>query len=934
VANGRASWNFRVNYPDWGRYLIVVQDSSGGHAASQIVYIDWPGWAGRSLESGQGSQSMLSLNPEKPSYNTGEKISISFPSNKDAAALAIVEKGGEIVRREWVSCNDGVTSYEFSAEPSMVPNVYVHITMLQPHLQAQNDLPIRLYGIVPVMVKDARVVLNPRINAPETWQAESRASFTVSESSGRPMAYTVAVVDEGLLGLTRHNLPNPGNTFYAREASFLKSWDLFQEVIGAYSGKLETLLAIGGGDDEAADANKETQRFKPVVRFFGPYELKAGEQKTENFDLPPYIGALRIMVLAASSSNESRSSSSNNAQRAYGTAETSVKVNSDLMVFASLPRLLSPNDEVEIPVYVNSYRDGNRSVRVALNVPGAAVQGQSTQNVTFNRSGEQLVRFRVRAPANPGQLRFTVTAESAGLTTARHVTDMEVRSTAIPVTKSVHSLISPGETWRGNLDYPGRAETNTLVMGFSRLPPLNLESRLGYLISYPHGCVEQTTSGAFPQLYLDKILDLSNERRAEIRTNINGGIERLSGMQITSGGFSYWPSDETAHDWSSSYVGHFLLEAKKAGYAVRDSVIKNWVNYQKNAAASWQARNGRFVEQSYRLYTLALAGEADLGSMNRLREQRDLPLQSTWRLAAAYWYAGQRDTARNMVRGLSLPQGEYRELSGTFGSSLRDKAMILETLVLLGTGQGASSDELGRTRGLVEEISNALSGERWLSTQETAYALIAMAPYMQQNAQAGALTLNYTAAGRSGNVTFNSAFAEESLGSVSGTSGAYTFANRSAVPVYVRLTARGLPEEGSEPALSEGLSLTVQYRDSNGRPMEIQNLNPGDDMEVRVTVRNGHSQPVEEIALIIPVPASWEIINTRLLGASLPSNIRYQDIRDDRVMTYFNLNRNEEKTVSFRVNRTYNGSFFRPAVHAYAMYDESIRALIPGVKPQ
>jgi uncharacterized protein YfaS (alpha-2-macroglobulin family) len=204
---------------------------------------------------------------------------------------------------------------------------------------------------------------------------------------------------------------------------------------------------------------------------------------------------------------------------------------------------------------------------------------------------------------------------------------------------------------------------------------------------------------------------------------------------------------------------------------------------------------------------------------------------------------------------------------------------------------------------------------------------------MQQNAAGGALTLNYSAADRSGNVTFNSAFAETDLGSVTGTGSAYTFTNRSAVPVYVRLTARGLPEEGSEPALSEGLNLAVVYRDSSGKVIDPKNLNSGEDMEARVTVRNSYGQAVEEVALIIPVPASWEIINTRLTGAALPSNIRYQDIRDDRVMTYFNLNRNEDKTISFMVNKTYSGSYFRPAIHAYAMYDESIRALIPGVKP-
>jgi uncharacterized protein YfaS (alpha-2-macroglobulin family) len=930
AVNGRASWPFRINYPDWGRYLVIVRDASGGHAAAQVVFIDWPGWAGRAQDGGQGSSSMLALTSEKTSYNVGERVQISFPSNREAMALAIVEKGGQIIRREWISCQDGITHFEFTAEPSMLPNVYVHITLLQPHLQTQNDLPIRLYGIIPVTIDDPNTVLRPQIRAADNWQAESSVSFTVSEASGRPMAYTVAVVDEGLLGLTRFTLPNPRNTFYAKEASFLRSWDLFQEVIGAHSGRLETLLAIGGGDDAAADPIKETQRFRPVVRFFGPFEIGRGEQRTETFELPPYIGALRIMVLAASSTNEPQAARQ---MRAYGTAETSVTVTSDLMVFASLPRVLSPGDEVVVPVYVNSLRDGNRNVRVSLTVPGAQVQGPAVQDVSFTRSEEQLIRFRVKAPENPQNLQFTIRAESSGLRTAQHVVDMEVRSTTIPVTRSVYSLISPGETWRGDLAYPGREGSNTLIASFSRLPPLNLEKRLDFLIRYPHGCVEQVTSGAFPQLFLDKILALDDNRLAEIRTNVNAGIVHVLGMQLMSGGFSYWPGEAAANDWSSSYVGHFLLEARRAGYAVRESALTSWIHYQRNTAALWQASSGRFSEQAYRLYTLALAGQADLGSMNRLRSQ-NLPLQASWRLAAAYWLAGQRDTAHNMIRGLSLPDGDYRELSGTFGSTLRDKAMILETLVLLNSGQGSSQEDLGRTHTLFEEITRTLSSDSWLSTQETAYALIAVAPYIQANAGTGELTLDFTAAGRSESISFNSPSAEELFGNVTGTRTPFTVTNRSNSPVYARFTARGLPEEGSEPALSEGLALVVEYRDINGRIVNPDNLNIGDDMDVILRIRNSYARTVEEIALVVPVPASWEIINTRLAGGSSSSlAFRYQDIRDDRVMTYFNLNRGEERTIRFRVTKAYEGSFFRPAIHAYAMYDESIRALIPGVRP-
>jgi len=923
AANGKAVFNFRVNYPDWGRYLVIARDSKGGHAAAQIVYIDWPGWAGRAADGGQGSQSMLTLTPAKSSYNANERAQITFPSNKEAAALVVIEKGGNIIKSEWINCSEGTTRYEFTAEPSMVPNIYVHVTLVQPHLQVQNDLPIRLYGVTPVLIDDPNITLRPQIRTQENWQAESRVSFTVSETSGRPMTYTVAVVDEGLLGLTRFNIPNPRNTFYARDASFIRSWDLFQEVMGAYSGRLETLLAIGGSDDGEVDINKETQRFKPVVRFFGPFQLERNGSKTETFELPPYTGAVRIMVLAASSTTENQSART---LRAYGTAQQSVKVTSDLMVFASLPRVLSPDDEVEVPVYVNTMRDGNRSVKVTLSVPGAQIIGASSQDVAFTKSGEKLVRFKVKAPGNPRGIVFTASAEASGLRIARHAVEMEVRSTAIPVTRSAQSLIAAGETWRGNLAYPGRDGTNTLVASFSRLPPLNLESRLSYLIGYPHGCLEQTTSGAFPQLYLDKIMTLDETRKAAIQNNINAGIERVLGMQLMSGGFSYWPGESSVNDWTSSYAGHFLLEARKAGYNVRENAVKSWVNYQRSAASMWQAGNQKFTEQAYRLYTLALAGQADLGSMNRLRSHT-IPIQATWRLAAAYWHAGQRDTARNLIKGLSLPQGKYREFSATFGSDIRDKAMILETLILIG-----AQEDVGRTKSLFEEITKALADDAWLSTQETAYALIAISPYMQNNSGEGEIKVEYTAAGRSGNVAFNDSSAEFNFGNVSGTTTNFTAVNRSAFPVYVRYTAKGLPAEGAEPALSEGLTLFVEYRDSNGKAIQPAALKLGDDMEIAVRVRNSFASPVEEIALIVPVPASWEIVNTRIGSGSSSQGIRYQDIRDDRVMAYFNLNRNEERTLRFTVNKAYEGSFFRPAIHAYAMYDESIRALIPGVR--
>ncbi|MFQ3547522.1 MAG: MG2 domain-containing protein, partial [Termitinemataceae bacterium] len=342
ISGGTGSWKFMVKYPEWGRYIVTVQDPKGGHGSAQIVYIDWPGWAGRAQTDGQGAAAMLTLTSNKKSYQVGERIKVSFPSNEKASAVVVLEKGGRIIKQEQIRCTKETTTYELDSEASMAPNIYLHVTLLQEHLQTVNDLPIRLYGILPITVEDPGTILRPLISSDEVWKPMGTASFTVRESNGKPMTYTAVVVDEGLLGLTRYTMTDPRSIFYKKEASLVKSWDLYDSVIGAYSGTLQTLLAIGGGDDGFGSGNRKVQRFKPVVRYYGPVTLAAGESRTETFEIPQYVGALRIMVVAGNAG-------------AYGVAERSVPVQGELMVLGTLPRFLAPQDEISIPVSVFNY---------------------------------------------------------------------------------------------------------------------------------------------------------------------------------------------------------------------------------------------------------------------------------------------------------------------------------------------------------------------------------------------------------------------------------------------------------------------------------------------------------------------------------------------------------------------------------------------------
>ena len=244
------------------------------------------------------------------------------------------------------------------------------------------------------------------------------------------------------------------------------------------------------------------------------------------------------------------------------------------------------------------------------------------------------------------------------------------------------------------------------------MPTVNLNSILAFLADYPHGCTEQVISQGFPLLYLEQFASLSEGQKEQARQKITSVIQILASRQMPDGGFLYWPGHSFASEWVSSYAGHFLIEALNHGYEVPRSMINRWVEFQQRLARNWsrtQAERGYHgismteLQQAYRLYTLALGEHAELGAMNRMREIADLNLQAKWQLAAAYALAGKPDVASSLVFNLSDRVEEYRSDNDTYGSSARDQAMIMQTLLLLGNVEQAFQ--------LAGELSRALSSD-------------------------------------------------------------------------------------------------------------------------------------------------------------------------------------------------------------------------------
>jgi alpha-2-macroglobulin len=490
VAKGAAEYSLKFAERVWGRYLVRVKDLNGRHATGRICYMRWPGWYYSSSETGGDEANVLVFSADKPAYLTGETARITIPTAEKGKALVSIENNGRLISTEWIDTKPGQTIYSLKCTEKMTPNVYVHVSLVQPHGQTVNDRPIRMFGMIPLTVENPDTRLKPLITTADVYQPDSQAQVTVAEASGKAMTYTLAIVDEGLLNLTRFTTPNPWNQFYKRDATGVNTFDTYGMVAAAYGGTLEKLLAVGGGDEGEGAEGRKANRFPPMVRFLGPFTLAQGKKVEHVIDIPQYIGAVRVMVVAG-------------AAGAYGMAEKEVTVKKPVMIYATLPRVISVTETCALPVTIFAMEAAIKSVNVKVKTQGKiSVSGASQQMVGFTGPGEKQASFTLTAGNGPGLAVVEVTATSGSVTSTQQI-EIDVRVPTSPVTVVDALVLKKGESRAHSVVLPGIAGTNSVVMEVSKIAPINLERRLRYLIEYPYGCVEQTTSAAFPQLYLE-----------------------------------------------------------------------------------------------------------------------------------------------------------------------------------------------------------------------------------------------------------------------------------------------------------------------------------------------------------------------------------------------------------------------------------------------
>jgi uncharacterized protein YfaS (alpha-2-macroglobulin family) len=909
IKNGKASYDHDTNANESGMYKLIIEDMESGHISEyqfhSVVTTSY---------SVQSNPMFIDLELEKDEFDVGETMELKLPAIKDSRALISIERGKEVLEIFWQDLDDGALLLPIQED--WFPNVYVHVSIVQNYGQKNNDRPMRMYTVKKILVNQPGKVVEPIVTVPEKVEPNKTFTFEVEEKSGQALEYTVALVDRGLLNLTGFRTPDPMTHFSKMIALRVKTWDIFQQLMYYMNPSFAGVLSIGGDEsaekvlDESADFN----RFKPVVFHLGSIRLAPGEKKTHSIEMPNYVGSLKLMLVACNN-------------RSFASVEKRIRVVSPLMVQSQLPRTLNVSDKVDVPI--TFFKDEPSINQVSLSAKasnGLVSFSNNTLTTSMASTDQSLETMQFTTGMEAGTTDITFNADGNGFTSFEE-TKLFINYPNSYSDKQEVFIIKSGEEMKVDISSFGFEKTRNVDLQISGALVPNFTKHYHDLIRYPHGCLEQTTSKAISMLYIEDLMALTPKEALQNRDFLDAAILKIQSYQKSDGRFSYWRNGYY-HGWSDLYAGHYLIGARDKNLLFKEDALKSWLNDKTKTANQWQISGTvtpnlvqrEEVLQAYRLFLLAKAGKPAKSAMNRFRKRNISPQLAKILLSGAYYYTGMNDIGNTLLQD-ALRQGHSDKIYGySFGSQVRNKAVTIYIMSLFNRG----SDLDKYYADWVNEVNQA----RWLSTQDQGFAFMACAAYYGEKQNIAAevdfeLISNKTK--KRNKMPANEQ--ERFHWDWDKLKDEAKIKNHGSAKLFVHKTERAISEELYQPAKEAGLNLVVKYQKLNGDALNLENVKQGEEILISVSVKNTEILDQENLALTVKMPSGWELLNPRLYTTNkdaTASSYIYQDFRDDKVYTYFNLNKNKTAAYKFRAKANLTGDYYLPAVRCENMYKGDI----------
>lgn len=912
-----------------GEYEIRVARPNGkGYATRQFYAYGYGATSSSSFEVSNEGQVSVTFDKEK--YEVGDNAKVLLNAPFAGKMLVTVEKQN-VLEHFYIETDKKSVEVDFKITAEMLPNAYVTATLIRP--MKNSDMPLTVaHGFAPMYVEKSSNKLPVEINVAA--ESRSKRKQKVSIKTKPNTQLTIAVVDEGILQLKNFKTPDIYNHFYRKQALEVTSHDLYALLFPELS--ISSLSSVGGdGYDLEKRVNPLSNGRNKLVAIWSGQRTSNGSGMVDfEIDIPQFSGDLRVMAVAYNG-------------EAFGSTSKNMKVKDPIVISAGVPRFLSPNDELMLPISITNTTKQATAVKTVVTTEGGlVVQEGQNQQLSIAADKEQQAMVTIKAPATLGTSKIKIAVKAFNETFIEEI-EVTVRPSTSLLKTSLSGTVLAGQTKTIDLtnDYmAGTASANLLV---SKSPMVQFGKQLDYLLGYPHGCIEQTVSKAFPQLYFSEFVQsfsYKKYRSAGVtdwnpRYNVQAAISRIEAMQLFNGAVPYWQGDSEENWWGTAYAAHFLIEARKAGYEVNESSLNRITDYlngsiankEKTATQRFYLENGNVTTETiakreviYSLYVLALNGSANQSGMNYFRENAKLlTTDERYLLAAAFKEIGNENAYKALLPKAFGVDKSMRELDGSFASPVRNLAISLNGLL-------ASDPDNLQIPAMARQLSQAVQNASYLNTQESSFAFLALGK-IAQKANRSDITASIFVANKllqslkNEDITIEKGIAGKKI----------TISAKGKGTLYYFAQQEGLSATGNYIEEDQQIKVRRQFFSRTGQAITDNNFKANQLVVVKITASSLAGTNVPNVVITDMLPAAFEIENPRLNDArDMPwiknaATPKHFDIRDDRI-NYFTDLGSEEKAFYYLVRVVAKGKFTLGTVSADAMYDAAYHSYHGG----
>lgn len=915
IAAGGTNYDFTPG--ESGEYEIRISTpGSKAYVTSDFYAFGW----------GYTSNTSFQVNPEgqvdivadKDAYQMGENAILIFKTPFNGRLLITMECD-KVIEYRYINTESKTARIEVPLKESYMPNIYITATLFR-SLDDQS-IPLTVaHGFLSLKVDKPSCRMPVSLTVNSVSRSKTKQTVTLKTLPGKNIKATIAVVDEGILAIRQYKTPDPYGYFYQKKALTVQASDVYPYLFP----DLKLQKSSTGGDQADREMMSgrvnplSNKRVKLVSCWSGILDVNDNGTVTYTFDIPQFSGDLRVMACVYR-------------DQAFGSADTHIRVADPVIISPSIPRFLSPGDTLNMPVTLTNTTKKSSDAVATVRLSGPLkMAGSNTVATKLDGGLEQKVVFRIVADGVWGAGAVDIQVKAMNETFSDH-TDISVRPvTSLLKTNGSGTVSGMGRIQVTNDFIPSTVRAKLVI---SQNPVVQFSRPLSYLLGYPFGCLEQTVSKAFPQIYFsDLARNMKYAASSDMNpaANVQTAIRKIEGMQVFNGGFSFWPGGDQVSWWGSNYALHFLAEARKAGYEVRDQVVQRALSYiaqkvkEHNVEKNYRYLDGSGVleersvfskENFYALYLLAVYGKPDISTMNYYKAHLDrVALDGRYLLACSYLASGDRNNYELLVPTSFQGERSISVTGGSFYSYIRDEAIALNALLETDPGNRAIPQ-------MVRHLSKAVSDAPYLNTQEAAFSFLALGKFSRKNAMEK-ISATITAEGLPAEK-----FSGKDVILTNGINGK---------PVDVSITgpgnlyyfweAEGLSSSGNVKEEDKFLQIRKSFYNRFGQPVTSMRFKQGDLIIVKLTLTNLERSRLDNIIITDMLPAGFEIENPRITETTGLSWVKnqsqpdYMDVRDDRIHFFTSVDQTAG-TYYYMVRAVSTGKFRMGPVSADAMYN-------------